>query len=437
MNTTGKPQRFSHAFSLVGILVASVVLLAASSRQWVDVAGVGTWERIVFRLMMGYLVLVSARTACLVVLSFADRFFRQAIPPLTSFPLVSVLVPCFNEQDVVEKAVRSILKLDYPNFEVLVIDDGSTDQTLRLAHDLRSEKRVRVIHQRNQGKAAALNRGILEAYGEFVLCVDADSLLHPGVLRFGLPYFDRDPKLAAVAGAVHVGNPHNLITAFQRLEYVVGLNFHKTAQSFLSVVTIVPGPVGLFRKDAIRGIGGYRSDTFAEDCDLTIRLLMAGHHAVYCDRMIAVTEAPDEFESLIKQRYRWSRGTLQAIKVNARWLFHPWKSPRNFAILSYLFLETLIIPCANFLFAMVFVQQSIASTGMGGLSPFFIQLTLLDTILAAYSVLFEHEVGALVFLSLVNRLTYGLAMEILRFFSILDELIGLPMNWNKLQRKGL
>ena len=426
-----------NAFSLIGLLFTAFVLVLVTFRQILNFKSEKFWEMTMFKAMIIYLVFISLRTAFLVILSFSDRFFSKKTRKITRFPLVSVIVPCFNEETVIQKAVASVLKLNYPNFEVIVVDDGSLDLTLMLANGMLKEKRVRVIHQKNQGKAEALNRGIFESYGEFVLCVDADSLIDPDVILNGLPYFEDDPQLGAVAGSVHVGNSTNMLTQFQQLEYVVGMNFHKSAQSFLSAVTIVPGPIGLFRKKFVQEIGGYHSNTFAEDCDLTIRLLIAGYRTVYCSKMVAITEAPEDLDSLMKQRYRWSRGTLQAIRVNAIWLLHPWKNIRNFLILSYMLTETLIIPSINFLFAIFFLQNAAASGGALILGPYFIQLTLLDVILVAYSVFSEKSSGALIFLAFINRLTFGLSMEVLRFFSLIDELAGLPMNWNKLQRKGI
>ena len=428
---------YQNAFSMLGLLITSFVLLLVAFRQILNFHSEDFWEMTLFKAMLIYLVFILFRTSILLLLSFSDRFFKRKAKALTHFPLVSVIVPCFNEEEVIQKAVQSVLNLNYPNFEVIIVDDGSTDLTLTLANTLLVEKRVRVIYQRNQGKAEALNRGIEEALGEFVLCVDADSLIDSDVILNGLPYFEDDPLLGAVAGSVKVGNEKNILTRFQELEYIVGLNFHKSAQSFLSMVTIVPGPIGLFRKKAIQAIGGYHSNTFAEDCDLTIRLLLAGYRTVYCPLMTAITEAPEDFESLMKQRYRWSRGTLQAIKVNAVWLFQPWKSSRNFLLLFYMLVETMFIPSINFLFIIFFIQNAATSSNGLILGPYFIQLTLLDVILVAYSVFQERSSAGLIFLAFINRLTYGLSMEVLRFFSLVDELVGLPMNWNKLQRKGI
>ncbi len=393
--------------------------------------------KIVSRLMLLYLLFSLARNIVLLVFSFGEYFFRRLDGNPTHFPMVSVIVPCFNEEKVVRAAIDSISKIDYPNFEIIVVDDGSIDLTLDLAKTREEKFRTRVVYQENAGKAAALNRGISEAVGEFVFCMDADSLLKPNVLKLGIDYFEHRPGLAAVAGSVVVGNATNFVTLLQKLEYVIGLNFHKTAQSFLSMVTIVPGPIGLFKRSAVLGVGGYHSDTFAEDCDLTMRLLMAGYEIAYCPKMIAVTEAPDDFWSLITQRYRWSRGVVQALVKNARWFFSPIKNFRNFSILTYMTLESIVMPTINFTFAMITIETALLSDVYSLFGQFFAGLTVLDMILALYCVWAERENVILVALAAVNRVTYGLALEVLRFFAVIDEVFGIPMNWGKLVRKGL
>ncbi len=429
-----KPTRGSMilaALLLVALPATVLFLPVQETRELVS------WQRLLYNLSFAFLIFLFLRMVVYLFLSFADSYFKARTAEPATYPLVSVIVPCFNEEAVVQHAARSLLNLDYPNFEIIVVDDGSTDLTLLNAKEMESERNIRVIYQRNKGKAEALNRGISEALGEFVLCVDADSILEPDAIRKGIVHFEGNDRLAAVAGNVRIGNVRSILPRFQSLEYVIGLNMIKTSQSFLSTVTIVPGPVGLFRKEAILKIGGYRSETFAEDSDLTIRLLLGGYRIVYCADMVAVTEAPEDFTSLIKQRYRWSRGTIQAIRINSGCLWKPFSSPRNFVILTYLALETLVIPNITFILSALCIQSAVVTGNGAILSLFFMQITLLDLAMTAYCAVVTPEIIALVSLAALNRLTYGLALEIIRFFSSLDELLSLPMNWNKLQRKGL
>lgn len=426
-----------HAFSFIGVLALMVILFFSILGALIPPPELTPFLYLAYELMFYYLIFIALRAGSVLLFSFADRFFSKKNNTPQHFPMVSILVPCFNEEKVVQHAVQSLLKIDYPNFEIIVIDDGSSDLTLLLAKAFESEIRVRVIYQVNQGKANALNRGISEAHGEYIFSMDADSILDRDALKLGVPYLNASPKTAAVAGKVIVGNANNALTQFQKLEYIVGLNFQKSAQSFLSMVTIIPGPVGLFRRSAVLAVGGYSSITFAEDCDLTIRLLMKGYGTVYCPDMIATTEAPDDYFSLLKQRYRWSRGTLQAIKVNAKWLVLPWINLRNFFILWYFLLETMMIPSVNFIFAFFTVGHALHTGNILAMGPFFLQLALLEMLLSTYCLITEPKIFVLSIYSLINRATYGLSMEAVRFLSLIDELLGLPMNWNKLNRKGL
>lgn len=424
---------FSTILLIASIAVIAIALFAYSS---LDPVYMG-WGRWLSNAMYLYLVIIFLRTALHLLLCFANLFFDQGDQTLQSYPLVSVILPCYNEEKVIEKAVQSVLSLTYPNFEVVIVDDGSRDQTLIAAHGLVKRAKVRVIHQTNAGKAEALNRGISEALGEFVLCVDADSLLHPDVIQLGLVKFQSNPKVAAVAGTVEIGNARTVLTAFQKLEYVSGLNLFKVAQSFLGMVTVIPGPVGLFRKKVVEDVGGYKSTTYAEDCELTLRLLIAGYSTVYVPGMIAVTEAPEDLRSLVAQRYRWSRGVTQAIRENSNWLFSPHKNFRNFMIMFYMTFESIVVPMTNFLFAFLAVEYALTYGVNDMFGQFFLQLTVLDLILAIFCVMFEDQPVKLVAYAMANRITYGLGLEILRFFSIIDELLGLPMSWVKLVRKGL
>ncbi|MEM8559891.1 MAG: glycosyltransferase family 2 protein, partial [Bacteroidota bacterium] len=230
-------------------------------------------------------------------------------------PPISIIVPAYNEDVLIERTILSLIEQDYPHFEVLVVDDGSKDGTNEIAerlvgvyqntHGGRAE--VRLVTKPNGGKATALNAGIAASQHDFVLCVDGDSQLSPETLRRAIRHL-RDPEIGAVAGNVKVQNRDSLWTKLQALEYIEGLNMVRAAQSAVRLVNIIPGPVGLFRKSAIVQAGWYASDTFAEDCDITLKILRNGWRVVYEPGAVSWTEAPNQLTQLLKQRYRWTRG---------------------------------------------------------------------------------------------------------------------------------
>ncbi len=393
---------------------------------------------VIYDIMLYYLIFILGRAALHLLLSFLDYLFTQRLPEPEYNPLVTVLMPCYNEEVGLVPAVESVMNLDYPNIEILIVDDGSQDSTLDIAIELASRfQEVRVITQANSGKAAALNFGVSQANGDYILCMDSDSLLSRNCIKMAIKYFMAYPALAAVAGGVHVATTKNVLTWFQSLEYIIGLNFFKSAQSALSIVPIVPGPIGVFKKECVLAVGGYKSDTFAEDADLSMRILMAGFEIKYCAAIRAVTEAPDSTGQLLTQRYRWSRGMIQTIRENIK-CFHEHKNKRRAAIiLSYMFFETILIPLINFIFALTTLQYALLFGDKMFLGPYFMGLTILDMVLSLYSIVMEKKMGILFVLSLFNRVTYGLALEIVRFFSLLDEVFNLPMKWGEMKRKGI
>lgn len=394
------------------------------------------FEKTINDAMLVYLIIIIIRTGAHLLFSFFEYLFYEEPGIPENFPLVTIIIPCFNEGVVIEKAIKSVQEIEYPNIEILVVDDGSTDDTFDIAKKMEKDYSVRVITKVNGGKSNALNYGIEQSLGEFYVCMDADSILGKNLLLRTIPYFEKDKDLAAIAGSVVVGNSTNIMTSFQKLEYIIGLNFMKKAQSFLNCVTIVPGPIGVFRKSIVQDLGGYASDTFAEDCDLSMRILMKGYKIKYVPEITAITEAPDDFFALITQRYRWSRGIAQAIHKS--WVMTMKNfSFRSLAISSYMYAESILIPMINFIFIMTTLFHGLQNENTVILGQYFIGLTVLDIALSLYSIITEKNIALYFGLATINRITYGLILEVIRFFSVIDQIFRLPMKWGVLQRKGL
>jgi cellulose synthase/poly-beta-1,6-N-acetylglucosamine synthase-like glycosyltransferase/spore germination protein YaaH/peptidoglycan/xylan/chitin deacetylase (PgdA/CDA1 family) len=241
-------------------------------------------------------------------------------------PLVSVLIPCFNEEKVIVASVRRILATHWDRLEVLVLDDGSHDRTSEVVREaFAGEPRVRLMTFENGGKARALNRGLVEAKGDVIVALDADTLFPPDTIPKLARWF-ADPRVGAVAGNALVGNRRNLITRWQALEYVTAQNLERRALAVLGAVTVVPGAVGAWRRSALETLGGYPADTLAEDQDLTLAAQRAGWRVEFDPDARAYTEAPETVAGLLKQRFRWSFGTLQCLWKHRAGLFdlkHP------------------------------------------------------------------------------------------------------------------
>ncbi len=356
--------------------------------------------------------------------------------PEGELPPVSILIPAYNEAEVIGHAIESLLQLDYPTYEVIVVDDGSTDHTLEVARRWEGKAsgvEVRVLTKRNGGKASALNAGIARSKYPFVMCMDADSWVDPGSLKAAVPHF-RDASVGAVAGNVKVANRENLLTRLQALEYIEGLNMPRRAQGFIAAVNIVPGPVGVFRREALEEVGGYDTDTFAEDADLTLQLITSGWKIIYEDQAITWTQAPTRALDLIQQRYRWTRGILQALKKRKGIYWHPFPDFPLWLSAVEMGFEAIVWPILN-VYAHLFFAIIALLFGAGELLLYWwILLTMLDLVMALVTVSMEEESLSLVPYAIIYRFFFILFLDITKTFATVEEALNLGMEWDKLRR---
>jgi biofilm PGA synthesis N-glycosyltransferase PgaC len=356
----------------------------------------------------------------------------------TYLPPVSIILPAYNEGAVIETALRSLLRLDYPRYEIIVVDDGSTDDTLDKASAFEGEfdsVRVRVYSKSNGGKASALNLGLRLADYPFVVNMDGDSLLAPNTVRDSMHHFLRE-DVAAVAGNVKVGNRVNLLTRLQALEYVEGLNIPRRAQAAVRAVNIVPGPVGIFRRDILLQVGGYDSDTFAEDTDLTLKVLSRGWRVVYEDRAVAYTEAPETFRDLMRQRYRWTRGILQALDKHRDTL---WSRDGDIAVrisIVNLLFEILVWPALNIFGHLGFSFVALGYGMPATVVAWWLLITLIEVSVALLAVALEEEELSLVPMAVLYRFFFIFIVDVAKLLASIEEFLKLEMNWGKLARTG-
>ena len=210
----------------------------------------------------------------------------------------------------------------------------------------------------------------------------------------------------------------------------------RKAQGFFRAVNIVPGPIGVFRKRALESVGGYDSDTFAEDCDLTIKMLTKRWQVVYEDKAIAYTEAPEQLLDLLKQRYRWTRGILQAMRKHRRALVDPRQGLVITATLWYMIFEGIAWPVMNVFAHLLFLFMAYNFESSLFLVFWFAQLTVLDLAAALFCVAAEEEDISLVPYAVFYRLFFALTIDVSKVFATVEELFRLRMDWGKLQRMG-
>ncbi len=420
-------------FSLIGLSVGLFELLKDAR---VDLPG--SFVNISMLVLFGFLILLVLRYLSLLWFSFLNHLDDEDLPE-NEFPLVTILVPAYNEGAVIQGSIESLLHLDYPRYEVIVIDDGSSDDTYAKAAVYEGDHGradVRVITKPNGGKSRALNAGIENANGKFVLCMDGDSALHPATLRRAVRHLIPSENVAAVAGSVKVLNRTNMLANLQALEYVEGLNMVRAAQGFFRLVNIIPGPIGLFRKSALDEIGGYDHDTFAEDCDLTLKLLTHGWQVKFEPESIAYTEAPESLLDLLKQRYRWTRGILQAIKKHKIRLLTPKDGVGVSFTLWYMIFEGILWPSLNVFAHVLFIFVAARYGTALPLVLWFAQLTVLDLAAALYCVVVEEESLSLVPYAICYRAFFALTVDVAKLFATIEELLALKMDWGKLERIG-
>jgi poly-beta-1,6-N-acetyl-D-glucosamine synthase len=296
--------------------------------------------------------LMGVRWCLLFILSYAkmsQQVREHALPRGAALPYVSILAPAYCEAACVKDAMSALVRLDYPAYEVIFVDDGSTDDTYPLALSFAGTHysehgvcTVRVFTKPNQGKWSAHNYGLKHASADVILCIDADSRIETGALRLMMRAMS-DPRVGAVSGQIRVRNRKSLLGLFQAFEYVLANGALRLSQGAMGSVMIVPGPIGLFRREALLRVqaenerelgceqdevrGPFSPLTFAEDFHLSLSMLALGYRVEYEPHAIAHTKAPSTLTGLISQRYRWNRGTMQVVSWYLRKTLRGGKSP--------------------------------------------------------------------------------------------------------------
>jgi biofilm PGA synthesis N-glycosyltransferase PgaC len=254
--------------------------------------------------------------------------------PSGGWPGITVLIPAYNEEAVVGRCVTAALAVDYPELEVLVLDDGSTDATSSAARAAGSDdERLEVVRDPvNRGKAEQLNVGIRRARHELFVVCDADTHLQPLAPKLLVSRMLRSPRIAAVAGGPHVTNRRSLLAGLQILEAASIIGLIRRTQGLVGRVGVVAGVLGLFRRDAVLAVGGYDGRMATEDIDLSWRLLLAGWQTTFEPGALVGMEVPVTFRSLWAQRRRWARGQGEVLHTYMRTVAR-WRNRRMWPLL--------------------------------------------------------------------------------------------------------
>ncbi len=349
-------------------------------------------------------------------------------------PLVSVVVPAHNESAGIAGTIRSLLGTRYPRLEIVVVDDGSTDDTFSVVAAMGIPELV-LISQPNAGKPAALNTGIAAASHDVLVLVDADTVFESDAL-VRLVSVLADADVGAVSGNTKVANRGGLLGRWQHLEYVVGFNLDRRMFDVLDCIATVPGAIGAFRRAALDDVGGVSGDTLAEDTDLTMAVTRAGWRVAYEQSAIAWTEAPSSLRQLWKQRYRWCYGTLQSMWKHRHAVLEPGRAGHlGRRGLPYLFLFQVLMPLLGpvvdimAIYGLLFLDARVVLV----LATAF---TALQMALGAYALHLDGERMRDVWSMPLQQFVYRQLMYLVVIQSVAAAAAGARVGWQPLQRHG-
>jgi peptidoglycan-N-acetylglucosamine deacetylase len=445
--------QFVSVSDLIGKTRAQVLIPLSRDEQFEARAdgfifGLYHWARVsIATIFILGIVLVSGRALIIGILALIEKMRPDRAVMPDPQPSVTVLIPAHNEESVIVQTVTSVLASDVKDLRIIVVDDGSTDSTGALLDEhFENDPRVQIVHQVNRGKSAALGHALSKADTEIIVTIDADTEIEPDAIGKLLRHFS-DPKTGAVAGNVKVGNRSRWLTRWQALEYITSQNMEKRAFDLLNCITVVPGALGAWRKKAIEDAGGITADTVAEDADLTIAIRRLGWRISYDEEAIAWTEAPETPGALIRQRFRWTFGTLQSFWKHSGTLFR-----RRFGTLGWIALPNifvfqialpLISPVIDLLFLgsiLLWVMDKLHLSWLPTIPQttdtllrsvfFFIGFLLIDVLTCVIAFALERkEDWTLLIPVLLQRFYYRQLMYVVLFRSVKEAVSGRPVGW--------
>jgi cellulose synthase/poly-beta-1,6-N-acetylglucosamine synthase-like glycosyltransferase len=410
--------------------------------------------------------------------------------PLT--PPVSLLLPAYNEEAGIVESVHSLLALRYPEHEVVVVNDGSTDLTrdrLIEAFDMvpvtkamrdsiatapvggtfvsRREPSLWLVDKQNGGKSDALNAGLMAAHYPYVCAVDADAILEEdALLRVAKPIIDDPDKVVAAGGIVRIANgcrvergqvldvrlPRSRVATFQVVEYFRAFLVGRVGWSRLHSLLISSGAFGLFRRDAVETVGGWRTDTVGEDAELVVRLHRAlrergdEYRIEFVPDPVCWTEAPESLRVLSRQRRRWQRGLAETLWRHRSMTLRPRYGALGLLAFPYFFVFELIGPLFEVTsFVLMPVAWAFGYLDAGILVAFLVVAVLLGVLLSVAALALEEfsfrrhprgrEVGRMLWYAVVENFGYRQLVDVWRAWALVD-IARRKQGWGEMKRRG-
>lgn len=351
-----------------------------------------------------------------IILKNKEKVPKEAPSTISSSLSVEIIIPMYNEEIVIIKTIESALNIDYEDYSVTIIDDGSTDNSLQLVKSRFEDNiRIKILNQQNKGKALALNNAISLSSSDIVICIDADTQIELNVIKKILPYF-YNQEVAAVAGQIEVGNKRNLITYLQYVEYITTPNYERHVFQHVNGILVIPGAIGAFRRSVLVELGGYSNDTLTEDNEMTLRLLSKNHIIRNAYDVKGYTEAPENLQAFIKQRVRWKVGSMQVLYKYSNTIFKIKNKLFGYLVVPYLCMFSFILPVITPVADYVFVYAML-STNQSSLLYYYFAFIMFDAIICSI-ILIKNKTSKEVIYIVLQRLMLRQLILIIYFIII-------------------
>jgi poly-beta-1,6 N-acetyl-D-glucosamine synthase len=391
-------------------------------------------ESLVKAILLWGLTLSFWSTLLFVPLALYSKYREAMIPEPRSYPRVTVIIPAYNEEKVVERTIQGVIETRYPDKEIILVDDGSKDKTLEIMD--KYKKQITILHKENGGKASAINLGLAYATGEIIVVIDADTIIGRDSLIHLAKGFSLSNDIAAVAGNIKVRNRKNWLTWCQATEYVAGIQIVRRAFDVFGAISVVPGALGAFKKSVLEEIGTYHKDTLVEDFDVTLKILKTKLVISGSINATAYTEAPENLRNLYKQRKRWYGGNIQVFERHSDALINPRFGLLQRLVYPFMILSSVVMPFVGFITIGNAIYAVILGKGVFVIEMFVI-FSVLQCLQVALAVRMDNEDKRLIFYGVFLVVGFKQIVDLLLIRAVLERLFRKELTWTSVDRVGI
>jgi poly-beta-1,6 N-acetyl-D-glucosamine synthase len=391
-------------------------------------------QSVVTAILLWGLTLTFWSTLLFVPLSLYSKYRESFLQDLNTYPRISVIVPSYNEEKVIERTIQGLIATNYPNKEIIVVNDGSNDKTAEIID--RYKRQVKILHKTNSGKASAINFGLAYSTGEIIVVLDADTIIGPDSLVHLVRGFSFDKDVAAVAGNIKVRNRKNWLTWCQALEYVTGIQIARRALDVFGAINVIPGALGAFKKEILEEIGSYHKDTLVEDFDVTLKILKSKLVIAGSTKATAFTEAPETLTSFVRQRRRWYGGNLQVFVRHSDALINPRFGLLQRLVFPFMVFSSVVMPFVGLITIGVAILAAISQNGLF-VAEIFAIFCLLQCLQAALAIRLDNEDPKLILYAIFLVVGFKQLLDILQTRAVFERLLNRKAVWTRADRVGI